>query len=85
MKLEVYFVIAFIVVYGLVDVHYELPEFPLTIAVIPLLFVQLGMTIHFIKQENRLGALAAIVRFSYRSFLHSSMLTFKHRSLDSPR
>jgi hypothetical protein len=61
MKLEAYFVIAFIVVYGLIDVHYELPEFPLTIAIIPLLFVQMGMTIHFIKHENKFGAFAAIV------------------------
>lgn len=61
MKLEAYFVIAFVVVYGLIDVHYELPEFPLTIAVIPILFIQMGMSIYFIKHENKLGALAAIV------------------------
>ena len=61
LKLEIYFLIAFIVVYGLVDVHYELPEFPLTIAVIPLLCIQVVMTIYFTKRENKLGALAAIV------------------------
>ena len=60
-KLEVYFLIAFVVTYGLVDVHFEVPEFPLTIAIIPLLWVQVGMTIYFTKRENKLGAIAAIV------------------------
>lgn len=60
-KLDVYFVIAFIVVYGLVDVHYEIPEFPLTIALIPILWIQLTMTIIFTKRENKPGAIAALV------------------------
>lgn len=61
MKLEVFFTIAFIVTYGLIDVHFAIPEFPLTIAIIPLLFIQLFMTIYFIQHESRSGALAAIV------------------------
>ena len=85
MKLEAYFVIAFIVVYGLIDVHYELPEFPLTIAIIPLLFIQMGMTIYFIKHENKLGALAAIVSPSRYQFIHSSKLTLRHRCSEWPR
>jgi hypothetical protein len=60
-KLDLYFVIAFIIVSGLVDVHYEIPEFPLTIAIIPLLWIQLAMTVIFTKRENRLGAVAALV------------------------
>jgi hypothetical protein len=60
-KLDLYFVIAFIIVYGLVDVHYEIPEFPLTIAIIPLLWIQLAMTVTFTKRENRLGAVAALI------------------------
>lgn len=64
MKLEVFFTIAFIVTYGLVDVHFAIPEFPLTMAIIPMLFIQLFMTIYFIQHENRSGALAAIVCFT---------------------
>lgn len=64
MKLDVYFVIAFIVIYGLVDVHYEMPEFPLTIAVIPVLWIQLAMTIYSTKRENKIGATAALVSYS---------------------
>lgn len=69
MKLDVYFVIAFIVVYSLVDVHYEIPEFPLTIAIIPLLWIQLAMTIIFTKRENKLGAVAALVSHIFSASL----------------
>lgn len=64
MKLDAYFVVAFIIVYGLVDVHYEMPEFPLTIAVIPVICIQIAMTIVFTKRENKMGAIAAIVRYT---------------------
>lgn len=62
MKLEIYFLIGFIIVYGLVDVHYELPEFPLTFSIIPVAFIQIALTIYSTKFENKLGALVAIVR-----------------------
>lgn len=75
MKLDVYFMMAFIVVYGIVDVHYELPEFPLTIAIIPLLWIQVAMTIYFTKRENKLGASAAIVSCILRS-LFSFVLAY---------
>lgn len=63
MKLEFYFITAFIIVYNLVDVHFAFPEFQLTFAIIPLLLIQIGMTIYFTKRENKLGALAALVSF----------------------
>lgn len=63
-KLEAYFIVAFIIVYGFVDVHYELPEFPLTIAIIPLLGIQIALTTEFTKRENKMGATAAIVRYT---------------------
>jgi hypothetical protein len=71
-KLEVYFLIAFVVIYGLVDVHYEIPEFPLTIAIIPLLWVQVAMTIISTKRESKLGAVMAIVRPSDPHIRHRS-------------
>ncbi|KAF9698737.1 hypothetical protein EKO04_003296 [Ascochyta lentis] len=74
-KLEVYFLIAFVVVYGLVDVHFEIPEFPLTIAIIPLLWIQVAMTIYFTKREHNLGAIAAIVlRIGEIAYLISRIL-----------
>lgn len=70
MKLDVYFAIAFIVVYGLVDVHYEIPEFALTIAIIPVLWAQLAMTIYFTKRENKMGATAALVSCAFSDVCH---------------
>ncbi len=61
MKLDFYFAVAFILTYGLVDVHYEIPEFPMLIAMIPLLLIQMGMTIYCTKRENKIGAISAIV------------------------
>ncbi|KAJ4983389.1 hypothetical protein SVAN01_11124 [Stagonosporopsis vannaccii] len=75
MKLDFYFIIAFILIYGLVDVHYEIPEFPLTMAIIPMLMIQLGMTIYFTKRENKMGAIAAIVlRMGEMTYLISRIL-----------
>ncbi|KAJ8110475.1 hypothetical protein OPT61_g6695 [Boeremia exigua] len=75
MKLDLYFIIAFIITYGLVDVHYEMPEFPLIIAIIPLLLAQMGMTVYFTKRENKLGAIAAIIlRLGEIAFLISRIL-----------
>ncbi|KAH6620548.1 hypothetical protein C7974DRAFT_235957 [Boeremia exigua] len=75
MKLDIYFIIAFIIVYGTINVHWQIPEFPLTVAIIPLLIVQIGMTTHFTKRENRLGAIAAIViRLGEIAYLLSRIL-----------
>ncbi|KAF1923345.1 uncharacterized protein M421DRAFT_75520 [Didymella exigua CBS 183.55] len=75
MKLDVYFVIAFIIIYGLVDVHYAIPEFPLTMAIIPVLWIQVAMTIVFTKRENKIGAAAALVlRFGEIAYLISRIL-----------
>jgi hypothetical protein len=68
---EPYFLIAFVVLYGLINVHYVQPEFGITMALIPALGIQVAMTIVFTRSENVLGALAAIVSTSpsspYRS------------------
>ena len=86
MKLDFYFVTAFIVIYGLIDVHYEIPEFPLTIAIIPLLIIQLGMTIYFTKRENKFWATAAIVCCIPQPIIkRGSWLTSMHRCFDLAR
>lgn len=60
-RIEVYFLIGFVILYGLVDVHYEQPEFALTFAIIPALWIQVALTIIFTKSENMIGAIAALV------------------------
>ncbi|KAH7090371.1 hypothetical protein FB567DRAFT_626361 [Paraphoma chrysanthemicola] len=74
-RIEVYFVIGFVLLYGLVDVHYEQPEFALTIAIIPALVIQVALTIIFTKSENVFGAVVAIVlRLGEMAYLLSRIL-----------
>lgn len=65
LRIETYFLVGFVIVYGLIDVHYEQPEFSLTFAITPVLLIQVAMTIVFTKSENMIGAIAAIVRSLY--------------------
>jgi hypothetical protein len=60
-RIEPYFLIAFVVTYGLINVHFAEPEFGLTMALPPALLIQVAMTIVFTKCENSIGAIAAIV------------------------
>jgi uncharacterized RDD family membrane protein YckC len=71
-KLEGYFLVAFVIMYGMIDVHYEIPEFPLTIAIIPLLWIQVAMTIYFTKRENKFGAIMAIVSYFVKTLSTTS-------------
>lgn len=61
MKVELYFLSAFVISYGFIDVHYEVPEFQLTIAVIPAVMLQIFLTVYFTKREIIWGAIAAVV------------------------
>ncbi|KAF2845787.1 hypothetical protein T440DRAFT_493206 [Plenodomus tracheiphilus IPT5] len=60
-RIEVYFFVGFVVIYGLVDVHFDQPEFALTFALIPALVIQVALTIIFTKSENYTGAILAII------------------------
>jgi hypothetical protein len=61
LKLEVYFFVAFCLVYGFIDVHYKIPEFPITMALIPTLLILLTLTILSIKHENMAWAIVVMV------------------------
>ncbi|CAI6331739.1 unnamed protein product [Periconia digitata] len=60
-KMELYLFIAFLVLYGLVDVHFEVPEFPLTVCLLLAELLQFGLGPYFMKTENVSGALVVIV------------------------
>lgn len=62
LRMEIFFLIGFILLYGLVAVHYVQPEFGLTIAIIPAMMIQIVLTIVCTKAEHTLGASVAIVR-----------------------
>jgi hypothetical protein len=74
-RIEAYFLIAFVVLYGIVNVHYAQPEFGLTMALIPALAIQVLMTVAFTRSENVLGALAAIVSSLHPSHHRAQLLT----------
>jgi uncharacterized membrane protein YGL010W len=63
-RIEPYFFIAFVVTYGLINVHFAQPEFGLTMGLVPALLVQVAMTIFFTRSENAVGAIVAIVSSS---------------------
>ncbi|KAF1940225.1 hypothetical protein EJ02DRAFT_406854 [Clathrospora elynae] len=81
LRIEVYFFVGFVIIYGLIDVHYVQPEFTLTMALIPALVIQIAMTIIFTKSENILGAVGAIVlRLGEMAYLVSRILVLNGNS-----
>ncbi|KAH7060447.1 hypothetical protein B0J12DRAFT_695823 [Macrophomina phaseolina] len=64
MKLAFYFVVSFVIIYGFVNVHYEQPEFALTMAIIPVAMLQVILSTFFIRRENRVGMIAAILVYA---------------------
>lgn len=61
-KLDFFFLIGFIVQYNLIDVHFEEPEYSLTMAIIPAAFIVMILGIYFVQHEIILGIVPVIVR-----------------------
>ncbi|KAH4353979.1 hypothetical protein HBH98_013200 [Parastagonospora nodorum] len=77
-RIEPYFLISFVITYGLVNVHFVQPEFGLTMALIPALAIQVALTIYFTRTENYIGAIIAILlRMGEMAYLLSRILTLK--------
>lgn len=62
-KAEFYFFVGFLLLYGLVNVHFEVPEFPLIVCLVLLELVLIAVTRYSFKNENRTGALITVVSF----------------------
>ena len=60
-KVELYFFCAFLILYGLVEVHFAVPEFPLLVCLLLLALIQVALGIYFTKTENKIGAIVATV------------------------
>ncbi|KAH7412188.1 hypothetical protein DE146DRAFT_272998 [Phaeosphaeria sp. MPI-PUGE-AT-0046c] len=60
-RIQPYFLIAFCIIFGIIDVHFVQPEFALTMAMIAASAILVAMTIVFVRNEHTVGALAAIV------------------------
>lgn len=61
MKLSFYFLVSFVIIYGFVNVHYEQPEFALTMAIIPVAMLQILLSAFSARHENRFFMLISIV------------------------
>ncbi|PSN68082.1 hypothetical protein BS50DRAFT_600036 [Corynespora cassiicola Philippines] len=71
-KVEIFFFIGFIITYGFVNVHYDIPEFPITMCLIPIVLAMAFMGIYFTRKEKRLGAIIIIVlRLGEIAYLNS--------------
>ncbi|KKY18645.1 hypothetical protein UCDDS831_g05927 [Diplodia seriata] len=74
-KLTFYFVFSFVVIYAFVNVHYQQPEFALTLAVIPLSLLTIGLAVYYTRKEARIGmALTIIIYLSAAAWLISRMV-----------
>jgi uncharacterized membrane protein len=61
LKISLLFVILFVVVYGFLNVHYEEPEFGLTMAILPIAVIQAGLAAYCVTNEHKKGMFVVIV------------------------
>ncbi|PVI05328.1 hypothetical protein DM02DRAFT_639317 [Periconia macrospinosa] len=81
-KIEIYFFLAFVALYGVVRVHFTVPEFPLLVCLVPLELLQVALAIYFTKTENVLGAIVAIVlRLAEIAYLISRIIVVRSESI----
>ncbi|KAF9629013.1 hypothetical protein BFW01_g10216 [Lasiodiplodia theobromae] len=63
MKLGVYFFIAFLVLYGVINVHYEMPEFAIVMTLIPAALLQISLAVWCTRSELKVGMAVVILLF----------------------
>ncbi|GME43794.1 hypothetical protein GTA08_BOTSDO05354 [Neofusicoccum parvum] len=63
MKLGVYFFIAFLVLYGVINVHYAMPEFGIVMALIPAALLQISLAVWCVRKEIYVGMAFVIILF----------------------
>lgn len=61
LKFTPFFLTAFILIYGLVNVHYMEPEFSLTIAIIPAALIHVALAVYFVRNEIRIGMAVILI------------------------
>lgn len=64
LKISVLFVILFIVVYGFINVHYEEPEFGLTMAILPVSVIHAVLAAYCVTNEHKTGMFVVMVGIS---------------------
>ena len=64
LKISLFFVILFVVVYGFLNVHYEEPEFGLTMVILPIAVIHAGLAAYCVTNEHKKGMFVVIVSIS---------------------
>lgn len=67
LKFTPFFIITFIIVYDIIDVHYVQPEFGLTLAIIPGALIHVAIAVFSVRHENWFGMIFVIVSLASHS------------------
>lgn len=80
LKFAPFFIISFILIYDLIDVHYQEPEFSLTMAIIPAALIHVGLAVYCVRRETYIGMSLVVVSLPPYLRTHESTLTVICRS-----
>ncbi|KAH8429131.1 uncharacterized protein LDX57_006801 [Aspergillus melleus] len=61
LKVDFYFIIGFILQYNLIDVHFDEPEYSLTMAIIPATLMVMFSGLYFVRSERKIAMICVIV------------------------
>ncbi|KAJ5669255.1 hypothetical protein N7462_010325 [Penicillium macrosclerotiorum] len=60
-KLDLYFITGFVIQYDLIDVHFQEPEFGLTLGLLLASFLMMILAIYFVRRENKIAMVMIIL------------------------
>ncbi|EOA84372.1 uncharacterized protein SETTUDRAFT_21723 [Exserohilum turcica Et28A] len=81
LKYTPYFIFSFIIIYGIIDVHYREPEFSLTMAIIPATLIHLGLAVYFVRHEKRFAMfLILFLHVASMAYIISRLIVLNGRS-----
>ncbi|KAI9045970.1 uncharacterized protein KD926_005914 [Aspergillus affinis] len=61
LKVDFYFIIGFILQYNLIDVHFDEPEYSLTMALIPATLIVMFSGLYFVRSERKIAMICVTV------------------------
>jgi hypothetical protein len=60
-KVDFFFIAVFVIQYGLIDVHFDEPEFALTMALLPASFLLMILAVWVVRREWKIAMIIVIV------------------------
>ncbi|KAK1145024.1 hypothetical protein N8T08_004739 [Aspergillus melleus] len=61
LKVDFYFIIGFILQYNLIDVHFDEPEYSLTMAIIPATLIVMFSGLYLVRSERKIATICVII------------------------